>query len=93
MPAVVKDGCVCTGHGCYPSRPNATKSSKFFIGGRGVVRIGDLWQVHCCDSCHIGTQSTGSGKLFVGGKAVARIGDKISCGSKNMTGASRFFNG
>ena len=91
MPAVVNDGKMCTGHGCWPSRPNATCSHKFFIQGRGVVRIGDQWQVHCCTSCHPGTQATGSHKLYVQGKAVARIGDSISCGSHNMTGSSKMY--
>lgn len=93
MPAAVNDGKLCTGHGCWPPRQNATCSEKFFIQGKGVVRVGDMWKVHCCTSCHVGSQATGSSKFFVQGKAAARIGDSISCGSKNMTGSSKFFIG
>lgn len=91
MPAVVNDGSMCTGHGCWPPRQNVGHSNKFYVQGKGVLRVGDLWKVHCCQSCHVGNQATGSHKLFVEGKAVARIGDAISCGSKNATGSSKMF--
>lgn len=91
MPAVVKDGSRCTGHGCWPSRVNSTCSKKFFIEGKGIVRVSDKWTQHCCKTCHTGTQTTGSKKMFVEGLAVARIGDSIDCGSKNQTGASKMF--
>jgi uncharacterized Zn-binding protein involved in type VI secretion len=92
MSAVVKDGSLCTGHGCFPPRTNLSSSSKFFIEGRGVVRVGDVWAPHCCKTCHIGIQATGSKKMFVEGRPVARMGDFISCGSKNLTGSFRMFS-
>ena len=93
MPAVVRLGDICSGHGCFPSRPNITGSNKFFIESKAIHRVGDKWAPHTCESTHDGTQSTGSNKMFVQGKAVARISDKISCGSSNQTGSSKMFVG
>ena len=91
MPAIVRDGDICSGHGCWPPRPNATCSHKFYVEGKGAVRVADMWQVHCCESCHPGNQASGSHKMFIQGKAAARIGDTIDCGSSNMTGSSKMF--
>ncbi len=94
-PAVVIDESYCTGHGAFPPRQNETCSQKFFVQGKGVVRVGDGWKQHCAgSSCHTGTQETGSSKLFVEGKAVARIGDSINtvCDSLNDTGSSKMFS-
>lgn len=90
---IVVDTCICTGHGCWPPRPNSGKSDKFRVGGLGVVRVGDGWQAHTCPSIpetHSSVQASGSGKFRVGGQSVARIGDGIACGSSNATGVSKF---
>ena len=47
MPIISILGDVCTGHSCYPSRPNAEASPNVFAGGIQVHRQHDAWQVHC----------------------------------------------
>jgi len=47
MPAVVRLGDICTGHGCWPPRQNIEASPNVFVNGRGVHRLGDAWAVHC----------------------------------------------
>ena len=88
MPGVVRLGDFCTGHGCFPSRPNVSASTDSFANDLGIHRVGDAWAVHCCGiPCHGGSQSTGSPDVFVNNLPVARIGDSVSCGSSNSTGS------
>ena len=94
MPAVHRLGDLCTGHGCFPPRPNIAASGDVFTNGIGVHRVGDGWAVHCCFlACHGGSQAAGSGTVFVNGKAMARIGDAVSCGSAAGTGSGNVFAG
>jgi len=92
MKAVVRLTDVCTGHGCFPSRENASASTHAFIEGLGVHRVGDAWNTHCCPPvCHDSVQGTGSDFVFFEGKAVARISDNIACGGTNATGSDFVF--
>lgn len=92
MPGIVRLGDICSGHGCYPTRKNEQASSNVFINGKGVHRVGDTWEVHCCDgSCHKGALAVGSPNVFINGKAVGRIGDRIDCGSTCISGSSTVF--
>ncbi len=91
MPAVVRYGDLCTGHGCWGSRPNDSASGDVFANDLGTHRVGDHWKTHCCDTCHDGSQSSGSPNVFVNGKPFARVGDSISCGSSNQTGSPNVF--
>jgi uncharacterized Zn-binding protein involved in type VI secretion len=91
MPAVVRLGDLCTGHGCYPARPNIEASDTVFVNGLGAHRVDDAWAIHCCGDCHDGLQETGSSTVYVNHKPVARIGDKITCGSYNATGSPNVF--
>ena len=79
MPGVVRLGDVCTGHGCFGSRPNVGASGNVSVNGLGAHRVGDPWAVHCCVSCHDSVQATGSGSVSVNGMPVARVGDSIAC--------------
>jgi len=82
MPNVVRLGDLCTGHGCFPSRPNDEASPDVFVNGIGVHRQGDHWATHCCPPpCHDGVLAAGSFTVFVNGKQIARVGDPVSCGS------------
>ena len=36
MPAVTRLGDLCTGHGCYPPRPNITAASTVFVNGKNL---------------------------------------------------------
>ncbi len=94
MPAAVRLSDRCTGHGCWPPRPNAGASGDVFANGRGAHRVGDPWQPHTCPSIpetHASTQASGSPTVFVNGRAWARVGDAIACGSANATGSPNVF--
>lgn len=94
MSAIAFDGADCTGHGCYPPRENLTASSNVSANGNGIIRMGDLWGVHCCkDSCHLGAVVTGCSNVYVNGRPAARIGDVISCGSLIASGSSNVWAG
>lgn len=67
----------------------------YFAGhGRGVVREGDTYAVHCCKHrCHPGALAQGSRKVFANGKGLGRIGDAVNCGSVSAMGSSNVFAG
>lgn len=94
MPAAVRLGDQCTGHGCFPPRVNTAASGNVFINGIGAHRVGDAWAVHCCGpSCHASTMGSGSGTVFVNGSPLARVGDSVACGSAAAQGSSNVFAG
>ena len=94
MPAVHRLGDVCTGHGCYGSRPNNSASSDVFINGIPAHRQGDGWSSHCCGPpCHGSTLAAGSGTVFCNGRSLARIGDPVACGSACASGSGNVFAG
>lgn len=94
MPAAARKGDRCTGHADYPPRASLSGSGDVFINGRGALRAGDSWAVHCNDDhCHSGSQSAGSGSVFVNGRALARVGDSVGCGSAVSSGSSDVFAG
>lgn len=94
MPAVVRLGDPCSGHGGFPSRPNITASTNVLINGLGAHRVGDAWAVHCDPSaCHGGVEASGSGTVFVNGKPLARVGDAVDCGSTCAVGSPNVFAG
>lgn len=91
MPAAVRKGDVCTGHQCYPSRPNVAGSPNVFVNGIPSHRQGDGWSVHCCIYCHGGNAASGSPNVFVNGRPKCRIGDAVSCGSRMASGSPNVF--
>ncbi|WP_313453326.1 PAAR domain-containing protein [Stutzerimonas nitrititolerans] len=94
MPAVVRLGDVCSGHGSFPSRPNISASPNVRINRKGAHRVGDAWAVHCDPtSCHGGVEATGSGTVRVNGKPLARVGDQVDCGSTCAQGSPNVFAG
>ncbi len=94
MPAIVRLGDSCSGHGCFPSRPNNEASSDVFINEIGAHRQGDGWSTHCCGpSCHSSTLASGSSTVYVNGKQLARIGDPVACGSVAAQGSGNVFAG
>lgn len=88
MPAVVRLGDVCTGHGPCSPRPNAGASPDVFINNLGIHRVGDPWTVHCT---HSSAQASGSPNVFVNGISLARVGDAVACGSANAQGSPNVF--
>jgi len=96
MPAASRLGDTCTGHGCWPSRPNTAASASVFVNGRGWHRLGDGWAVHCCPAipeCHGGSLGAGSASVFINGRAAGRVGDAVSCGSSAASGSANVFAG
>ena len=91
MPATTRLGDVCTGHGCFPSRPSVSASTNVFTNSKGQVRVSDSYAVHCCTSCHGGTLATGSPNVFVNSRPIGRISDRISCGSNVAVGSPNVF--
>lgn len=89
MPATIRLGDMCSGHGCFSARPNVEGSPDVFINSKPAHRVGDNWEAHGCSVCppHGGVTSSGSGTTFANGKPLARVGDPVSCGSVNQ-GAS-----
>ena len=91
MPKVHRHKDECTGHGCFPSRPNNQASQDVFINNKGSHRKGDSWQSHCCVVCHGGNTSKGSPNVFVNNKDMVRVGDPVDCGSNTKTGSPTVF--
>lgn len=85
MPAAVRYGDICTGHGRAGPRPNTGASDNVFINGLGAHRVGDLWAPH---RGHTSVQLTGSPDVIVNSQPIARVGDDIACGSKNAQGST-----
>jgi len=92
MPPAVRQSDICTGHGCWPSRPNASWSGDVFINNLGAHRTGDAWAVHCCGpACHGSVMGQGSPNVNVNGVPLARIGDPVVCGSVAISGSPNVF--
>lgn len=89
----------CTGHGCYPPRPNDEASPNVFVNRLGWHRQGDHWEVHCCPPCHDSNLFAGSSTVFVNRRPAGRKGDPVHCGSlvrdhsPNVTAGGAFMDG
>jgi uncharacterized Zn-binding protein involved in type VI secretion len=92
---VVRLGDICSGHGCFPPRPNVQASADVIVNGRGWHRLGDGWAGHGCAVCpaHGGRAASGSHTVFVNGRPACRIGDAVSCGSSMVHGSDNVFCG
>lgn len=92
MPAAHRLGDICTGHACFPPRPNIQGSPNVFVNNIPIHRETDAWAVHCCGAaCHGGNLAAGSPDVFVNGLQFARIGDPVDCGSFAATGSPDVF--
>ena len=49
MPGTVRLTDICTGHGCYPPRDNASGSPNVFANKLECHRVGDKWNTHGCN--------------------------------------------
>lgn len=90
MPAVARLTDTCSGHGCWPPRPNVAASGNVRVNGRGAHRIGDAWGPHTCPDIpetHASTLASGSGTVKVNGRPLGRVGDAIACGSVVASGS------
>lgn len=94
MKAVCRLTDTCTGHGCWPSRPNSTASPSVHVDNLPVHRQSDSWETHCCGPlCHDSFLSSGSGSVYVENKQIGRVTDPIACGSTVQTGSETVFAG
>jgi len=90
MPAFVRVGDLCTGHGCYPPRPCITGSPNVYSNGKAIHRQGDAWDIHCdckCEHAHGAVTARGSSSVFINGIPAARVGDPLTCGSACAQGS------
>jgi uncharacterized Zn-binding protein involved in type VI secretion len=89
MPAIVRLGDKCSGHGCFSARPCVEGSSDVFANGKGVHIVGMAWDSHGCAGCppHDSVLAAGSPDVFANGKPVGRVGDPIECGSTCAEGS------
>jgi uncharacterized Zn-binding protein involved in type VI secretion len=88
-------GHSCSGHDCFPPRPNVEASPDVFINGLSVQRMGDTYMPHCCPNkgCHSAVVAQGSSSVTINGVPVARMGDSLSCPSVIAEGSSNVFVG
>lgn len=94
IPPVTRKTDVCTGHGCFPSRPSVQGSPNVFVNGLKAHRQGDAWTTHCCmGSCHSSILALGSSTVFVNRRQLGRVGDPVACGSLVATGSPNVFAG
>lgn len=94
MPAVARFGDSCTGHGCFPSRPNDQGSPNVYVNGLPAHRQGDHWATHCCPPpCHDSVLAAGSSSVYINGRPLGRVGDPVACGSVIASGSSDVFAG
>jgi uncharacterized Zn-binding protein involved in type VI secretion len=84
MPGTARLSDICTGHGCWPPRPNDQASLDTYANGRGIHRQTDHWVTHCCPAipeCHDSRLASGSPDTYVNNLQSGRCGDPIMCGS------------
>jgi uncharacterized Zn-binding protein involved in type VI secretion len=93
MPKATRLGDICTGHGCWPPRPNDQGSPDVFVNGIPWHRQSDHWVTHCCPPCHDSILAHGSPTVFVNGLEAGRVGDPVACGSLVATGSDDVFCG
>ena len=91
MPAAVRFNDICTGHNCWPPRPNDQGSPDVFINNLASHRLTDHWVTHCCGTCHDSNACQGSPDVFVNNLNKCRIGDAVCCGSRMATGSPDVF--
>lgn len=99
MPAVLRLGDPCTGHECWPPRPNIEGSPNVYVNGKPAHRQGDAYDVHCCThpgvphGCHDSILAQGSSSVYVNGIPLGRVGDAVMCGGFGSGGSPNVFAG
>lgn len=87
--AATRLGDLCTGHGCWPPRPNdEAKVKTVLINNIPPHCEGEHWEIHCCVDCHDGYLQKGSSTVVMEKTYYpSRVGDPVTCGSYVMTGS------
>lgn len=87
----------CSGHGCWPPRPNCQGSEDVICNGLPCHRQSDMWMVHCCPppivACHPSVLCEGSETVITNGLQQGRQMDPVCCGSFVMCGSDDTFVG
>tara|TARA_R100000951_G_C2569040_1_gene158126 strand:- start:321 stop:629 length:309 start_codon:yes stop_codon:yes gene_type:complete len=99
MPAVARGfgvDIVLTNHGCDPDTTTLGGSSRVFVNGIGIHRLGDAntdHQIPSGDGCatHSTVINSASPRVFADGLPVARVGDPYSGGETVSTGSFNVF--
>ena len=95
MPAVVLDGYLSTGHGCFPPTAVSATSSKTYVTGILVALDQDKYATHSCGTTVHPSGSrpgiSGAAKTYIEGKKPLRIADDIGCGDACGQGARNTF--
>ena len=95
MPAVVLDGNISTGHGCFPPTAISASASKTYVNGIKVALHGDTHASHSCGTTVHPTSSrngiSGASKTYIESKKPLRIGDSIGCGDAEGQGSANTF--
>ena len=100
MPAITRKGgsdTIATNHGCDATTVTSEGSSDVFANSIGIVRAGDLCEVHTIPAglaCvpHVVSLTSFSTTVFVNGKGVGRLGDEYS-GHTITSGSGNVFAG
>lgn len=89
-------GDICTGHGCWPPRPNVQGSPNVCTNGIPNHRKTDAWAPHTCPpipQTHSSILCEGSPTVFTNGLEQGRVGDPVCCGSFIATGSPNHCTG
>ena len=92
-PPICRERDICTGHGCWPPRPNDQGSPNVFVNGKPWHRQGDHWMMHCCQPCNDSYLAHGSPTVFINLLEAGRVGDPVACGSLVAKGSPDSFCG
>ena len=94
---ICRAGDSCTGHGCWPPRPNVQGSPDTFVNLLPWHRQTDQWGTHCCPppppACHDSRLAHGSPTVFINLLEAGRVGDPVACGSLVAAGSPDSFCG
>lgn len=98
MPAAHLLGMICTGHTCWPPRPNVQASPNVTVNGIKWHRQTDKWMIHCCKHkshyhCHSSVLAKGSSTVYVNNLQAGREGDPVACGSYAVGGSPNVYAG
>lgn len=94
MKAMAFMGCMDSGHGCFPPRPNTQGSATVTVNNIPVHCVSHAWPPHRCGKqVHDGVLSSGADDVTVEGLPVGHIGASVSCGSVVAQGSPDVFVG
>ncbi len=87
MPQVTRLGDMCTGHGCFSSKPSISSSSNFFSNAIPVMQAGDVYALYGCRSCvpHPGELAVSLSSIFLNLLLPQRKKSELVTSDREMT--------